>query len=303
MGDANKHLQFLCIGAQKAGTTWLYENLKHQPGIWLPPVKEIHYFDHRRPSTWKRLTSEATHHKGARQHLFDCLRDVTKGKKKPNDLSLAWHIALGDRDDAWYDKLFSWSDRQIAGEICPGYARLSAERIEALARRYPHLKIIYMLRDPVDRAWSSVAMHYRKNSDDLVTSKAEDQIIGKLLQWKRFGHCSYMRNIENWTRFFPREQIYFGFFDRLAGDPSGLLSEILAFLGVDAPVASAQIEKAVNAGRGERISRNVEKRLSALLLGETEDLHNRIGNDYTARWLQHVKSVLTPPSADSPAAE
>lgn len=297
MRDVNPRLQFLCIGAQKAGTTWLYENLKHQPGIWLPPVKEIHYLDHPRPSTWKRLTSETTHHKSARRYLFDCLQDVATGKKGQSDLSLAWHLAFEDRDDAWYDKLFSWSDQPIAGEICPGYARLPADKIEKLARRYPHLKIIYMLRDPVDRAWSSVAMHFRKNSDDLVTSKAEDQIFTKLLHWKRFGHCSYMRNIENWTQFFPAEQIYLGYFDRLTGDAGGLLSEVLSFLGVDTPLASAQVERAVNAGRGERISGNIEKRLSALLLGETEGLHNRIGNAYTARWLSHVRSVLDNPAS------
>ena len=37
---------FLCIGAQKSGTTWLYHNLKQHPQVWLPPVKELHYFDH-----------------------------------------------------------------------------------------------------------------------------------------------------------------------------------------------------------------------------------------------------------------
>src|SRR3984957_2732032 len=36
---------FLCIGAQKAGTTWLHKMLGQHPGAWLPPIKEIHYFD------------------------------------------------------------------------------------------------------------------------------------------------------------------------------------------------------------------------------------------------------------------
>lgn len=293
-------LQFLCIGAQKAGTTWLYENLKNQPGIWLPPVKEIHYLDHQPPTRWERLTRNSPHHLSVRQHLSDCVRGVATGKKALKDLSLAWHIAFKTRDDDWYDKLFSWSDQPIAGEICPGYARLSADRIEQLAKRYPHLKIVYLLRDPVDRAWSSVAMHFRKNSDDLVTSKAEDQILSKLLEWNRFRHCSYMRNIENWTRFFPEEQIYFGFFDRLKADANGLLMEILEFLGIDAEIASTQIETVVNGGKKERISFNVEKRLSSLLLGETQALHNRINNTYTARWLHHVKSVLESPA---PGAE
>ncbi|AHY45759.1 Hypothetical Protein RradSPS_0476 [Rubrobacter radiotolerans] len=36
---------FIGIGAQKAGTTWLDRNLECHPGIWMPPRKEIHYFD------------------------------------------------------------------------------------------------------------------------------------------------------------------------------------------------------------------------------------------------------------------
>ena len=37
---------FLGIGAQKSGTTWLHHNLSQHPGVWMPPVKELHYFDH-----------------------------------------------------------------------------------------------------------------------------------------------------------------------------------------------------------------------------------------------------------------
>src|SRR2546423_15293863 len=36
---------FLCIGAQRAGTGWLYEQLRNHPDFWMPPMKELHYFD------------------------------------------------------------------------------------------------------------------------------------------------------------------------------------------------------------------------------------------------------------------
>src|SRR5215471_17299234 len=36
---------FLCVGAHKAGTTWLYRQLDSHPDFWMPPVKELHYFD------------------------------------------------------------------------------------------------------------------------------------------------------------------------------------------------------------------------------------------------------------------
>src|SRR5438093_12007205 len=36
---------FLCVGAQKAGTSWLYRQLEPHPDFWMPPIKELHYLD------------------------------------------------------------------------------------------------------------------------------------------------------------------------------------------------------------------------------------------------------------------
>ena len=36
---------FLIVGAQRAGTTWLHRVLRQHPALWLAPVKELHYFD------------------------------------------------------------------------------------------------------------------------------------------------------------------------------------------------------------------------------------------------------------------
>src|SRR5438046_9791001 len=36
---------FLCVGAQKAGTSWLYRQLEPHPDFWMPPVKELHYLN------------------------------------------------------------------------------------------------------------------------------------------------------------------------------------------------------------------------------------------------------------------
>src|SRR2546423_4071056 len=43
--DAAGRPDFLCIGAQKAGTSWLYHQLNSHPDFWMPPVKELRYFD------------------------------------------------------------------------------------------------------------------------------------------------------------------------------------------------------------------------------------------------------------------
>ena len=43
--DENKKPDFVVMGAARSGTTWLYHRLKRHPGIFVPPIKEIHYFD------------------------------------------------------------------------------------------------------------------------------------------------------------------------------------------------------------------------------------------------------------------
>jgi hypothetical protein len=40
---------FLCIGQQHAGSTWLFDQLKFHPNLWLPPAKALHYLDGRFP--------------------------------------------------------------------------------------------------------------------------------------------------------------------------------------------------------------------------------------------------------------
>src|SRR5438270_8769299 len=47
---------FCCIGAQKAGTGWLYEQLRSHPDFWMPPMKELHYFDRPARSRQRSLT-------------------------------------------------------------------------------------------------------------------------------------------------------------------------------------------------------------------------------------------------------
>lgn len=64
------HPDFICIGAQKAATTWLYQSLKARPDIFLPVIKELHYFSQLHaqqyinyaPGHRKDQTTEALHH-------------------------------------------------------------------------------------------------------------------------------------------------------------------------------------------------------------------------------------------------
>ena len=81
---------FLGIGARKAGTTWLHHNLRQHPQIWMPPQRELHYFDHRPPWLGKRLFGRSTHLRHARENLRAALMSLGRGGSLAEPPSCTW---------------------------------------------------------------------------------------------------------------------------------------------------------------------------------------------------------------------
>ncbi len=77
---------FLGIGAPRTGMTWLYENLRRHPEVWLPPIKEIHYFycGNFRPSLAQWLSGANVAHRRNRRRLAKELWKAALGQR-PND--------------------------------------------------------------------------------------------------------------------------------------------------------------------------------------------------------------------------
>src|SRR3954453_13745340 len=97
---------FLCIGAHKAGSTWLYQQLDSHPDFWMPPVKELHYFDElsRIPS----VASARARDERDRRFLesIKCLSERS-------------HIDLEG-----YASLFETKGFLLSGDITPAYSML-----------------------------------------------------------------------------------------------------------------------------------------------------------------------------------
>ncbi len=122
--------QFLCIGAEKAGSTWLYKNLKKHPEIWLPPVKEIHYFDEKEKlgsvNIYKRFFDrDSSLNRRWRRILKNQLaKQLTT---RPFDYqSMKWYsnYFFQRRNDRWYSSLFTNDKKQKTGDITPAYSTI-----------------------------------------------------------------------------------------------------------------------------------------------------------------------------------
>jgi hypothetical protein len=218
---AGRAPDFFCIGAQKAGTSWLYYNLSKHPGVWLTPIKELHYFSQlylERQAGWKQR------HRAAR--AGEQLEHLRRAPPTPANADLARLlelIAAPDVDDGWYRSIFG---RAPAGAVCgdftPEYSILPAHGIEHVQRLAPNARIILLVRDPIERAWSQIRM--------LSRSQPQVHPLKLAMREEVANRSDYEAILTNWRRCFDGSRILVRSLDAIAAEPATVLADVCRFL-------------------------------------------------------------------------
>ena len=237
--DSNRMMRgpdFLVIGAQRAGTTWLHRVLQQHPNLWLPPVKELHYFD---KLDTKRTILDA---KERRRVGFRGLITIDP-----------WFFRywLMRRSDAWYKALFRQAQRKgrLTGEITPAYATVDEDVLRRIRRTNNDIKLVFIMRDPVERAWSAVNNAVKKGS--IKGSPTVDTMIERARSPGTASRSAYAQTIKRVEAVFPHSQIRYCFFEDLSSRPTRLIADLFSFLGVQ-PEKSVQLPSAVNVAAGSK---------------------------------------------------
>jgi hypothetical protein len=158
-------------------------------------------------------------------------------------------------DDAWYAANFEHcGSDQLAFDVSPSYSTLPVAAVAHMRRLSPHARIIFVLRNPIERAWS----HFRMELDELGDHSLEAQ--RRTLTEKAnlfFVYSNYARTYHNYLRCFPRESIFLVDFQRIAREPFTVLREICDFLHLECSpdLFSSLNEKAFE---GKPLERNPE---------------------------------------------
>ncbi|WP_422080642.1 sulfotransferase domain-containing protein [Ulvibacterium sp.] len=227
-------INFWGIGAQKAGTSWLYYNLSKAPGFAIPPVKEFHYFDRDTAYPSPNYLSKTK----VRDRLFSLsylvkagksiLASVLRGNWAHIKFSFKWYFS--NYNDNWYKSVFQLFGGGIRGEITPSYSMLKIEDIKQMHIMAPDARLILMLRNPVDRAWSHFR-HTKKRIKGFSLDNVENsEIISFMKEEGQVLRSDYTRTIKNFTSVFPKEQLLIGFYDAVIDAPEQLLEEVIQFI-------------------------------------------------------------------------
>lgn len=197
-------VDFVIIGAMKAGTTELSMQVAAHPGVCFCDEKEPHFFV--RNSDWK------------------------------------------EKLDA-YHQLFSPRPGQITGEASTSYSFLGEypEVAERLFEYNPAIKLLFMVRDPVDRIKSHYAHRLMHGIAELDPESELSIRKEEYLNRSRYGHT-----LNTFLSIFPADQVLLLYFDEYTQNPEATMEKVFGFLGL--PPASTLVS-ARNSSTGSNRSK------------------------------------------------
>jgi hypothetical protein len=201
---------FLIIGAAKAGTTSLYHYLKQHPQVYLSPVKEPKFF---------ALEGQ----------------DLAFGG--PGGREIMRRSAVIDL--AAYQRLFAGVSKERAvGEASTLYL-YSAEAPKRIKHYLPDAKLVAILRNPVERAYSNYLYMVRKGEEPLrdfrEALRAEEKRVydNWMPTWHYQRRGLYFAQLKRYYDLFDAAQIKVYLYEDLSTDAAGLLKDMFQFLDVD----------------------------------------------------------------------
>lgn len=224
---------FLCVGLQKAGTQWLYDQLQHHPDFWMPPIKELHFFDRHFPDGRVREAAKRYVERPDRYGAAK-LRNEHAAVDERSAAFLKLVAAFDPRESSLeaYAGLFRAKGSSLSGDITPGYSTLPPKTIRAIARRLPDAKVCLMLREPAARLWSAWRMRCERDLLPWLT-------VRSFRRFRAFAERppvverSYPTVVAaKWAEAFPGRFRAF-FLDDVIARPAETRAAILEFLGAD----------------------------------------------------------------------
>ena len=223
---------FLFVGTAKAGTTSIYNYLLDHPELYIPK-KETFYF----------------------------LRDLYRDIDQPYPKQRPQHSLV--LDEQGYHDLYRDSGDRIRGEIGTGYLFHHEESIPRIQEEFgDEVNILMILRDPVDRAFSSYNHFVKDLHEPLSFEEALDQEADRVKEgwdfmWRHRELGLYSGQVEAYQQAFSNVLVLK--YDDLRTDPLQLMTRVFYFLGVE-PLKELRTSKQYNPS-GKPKSKTIQKLL------------------------------------------
>lgn len=268
----------VCIGTQKAATTWFYDAMKRRSDIWAPPFKEVHFFDYKfLPEN--RAWIEASLIKGIDQARARHL----KNQDTPDAAYLDYLDALlvpPAFNGTWYKRVFSRAPRdRICFEATPEYCTLPEDGVDFVAKYLKETRFVWIIRDPLDWALSQIRMAIRRRGTGAPKGpKGWDALVNSLPITQRGDYACY---VPRWKARFDDRRLLFLPYGLVSADPARLIRRVEDFANLDR-VATPGLTDRVHASRPVDIPDAIRDRLADALQPQRQFLLREFGAEFCA---------------------
>lgn len=286
-----------CIGATKAGTSWLYRYLHDHPDCSMPAVKEAHYWD----------TFDANDCEKQLVSFRVRLREMRAAKRDAAEAGRGWQVdnlnrrisdmkglvatlegsRLGDR--TYLDWILGdRTDAAVVADMTPNYATLPDAMLARMVQAAPTSKFIFLIRDPLDRLWSHIRMQARRQQQDHeVYEKKSNNILYRMLNRDQETHIlergDYSKIIRKLRRVIPEGRLLIQFTEDMFA-PNGL-AQICRFLGIT--TVKEQVQQPVHQGPEVVMLEKLRPRALGLLNEQYEWVARNVG-PLPQRWQDNL---------------
>lgn len=266
----------LCIGAQKSGTSWLAQMLGQHPQIWIPPFKEVQFFNYRFLPGHRRWIG--WHYRNKPDEIRK--RHAMRGFEMPAELDAYLDgLVTGQMfHNHWYKRVFAPAPpHAIAADFTPEYSGLPEEGVDFVAEFLPKTRIIYLIRHPVDRAISQLKMNLSREKRHPASleewlAEVENPVLDE--------RGDYARYLPRWRKRFPDMLVLP--YGRIARDPADLIAEIEDYLQIGPYLYHGLGNRVFVAPKGFAPPPEAIARLSERLAPQIAFLNAEMGADFTA---------------------
>ena len=265
----------VCIGSQKSGTSWLHVLMSGRPDIWVPPFKELHFFDHKFIEECRRW---APWH--VKRGLKQARESYISAVSSPDEDYLVYLDNLKEPpilNGTWYKYVFSQAQRhQKCLDVTPEYSCIPDVGVNFFKRFLPEARLIYLIRHPFDRMMSQLRMNAHRRKEPPKTKQDWADLLEMPALTTR---GDYLNNVPRWDRSFASDQLLYLPFGRIAGDAINLLRDIELHCGLP-PYEYRKASHKIHQTEPLLIPKEVQEQLSERASPQDEFLRKRFGEEF-----------------------
>lgn len=248
MSDKTKPTFILGVGAQKAGTTWLHSALNDRDDVDMGFRKEYHIWD-------AKFHSE----------LFGKFVASPPRKGERADRALRRAMQVYPKAYERYFRGLITKKIRATGDITPTYNALGAEQYGEIRARLEaarfDVKVVFLMRDPVDRVWSALRMMRRDHKgEEMTDAQFMEMCRERYLRPGSLARTRYDETVASLEKAFDEDQLYYGFYESMF-EP-GNVKAVSDHLGLD--LSGYDTGKRVNASPSAPIPDDFAAELRAL---------------------------------------